>query len=78
MLSMVRSYLVGEQEEWDQHLACLAAAYRSTPHDSNKLFRNLLALGREVRMPASSTVMLTHHRSKRILASMSYDRRKGC
>jgi len=53
MLSMVRAYLVGEQEDWDQHLACLAAAYRSTPHESTKLSPNLLALGREVRMPAS-------------------------
>ncbi|KAH3700363.1 hypothetical protein DPMN_075339 [Dreissena polymorpha] len=48
MLSMVRAYIVGEQKEWNQLSACLAAAYRSTPHRSTKCSSNLLALGREV------------------------------
>ncbi len=44
LMRMVRSYLQGEDTEWDQNLGCLAAAYRATP--------NILMLGREVRVLA--------------------------
>lgn len=33
-------------------MGCLAAAYRSTPHESTGLTPNLVFLGREVRIPA--------------------------
>lgn len=51
LLKMIKSYLRGEERDWDLHLPCLAAAYRSTPHDSTGLTPNLLMLGREVRIP---------------------------
>jgi hypothetical protein len=52
LLRMIKAYLRGEQENWDLHLGCLAAAYRATPHESTGLTPNLLMLGREVRLPA--------------------------
>lgn len=51
LATMIRSYLK-DQDEWDLNLGCLAAAYRSTPHESTGLTPNLLMLGREVRLPA--------------------------
>ena len=48
---MIKAYLRGEQENWDLHLGCLAAAYRATPHESTGLTPNLVMLGREVRLP---------------------------
>ena len=51
LLPMIRSYLKGQQKEWDLHLGCLAGAYRMTPHESTTLTPNMLMLGREVRMP---------------------------
>ena len=52
LVRMIRAYLRGQQREWDRHLGCLAAAYRSTPHESTGLTPNLLMLGREARLPA--------------------------
>ena len=52
LLRMVKAYLCGEQRDWDLHLGCLAGAYRATPNESTKLSPNLLAIGREVRLPA--------------------------
>lgn len=52
LLKMIKAYLKGQQREWDQNLGCLAAAYRSSPHESTGLTPNLLMLGREVRLPA--------------------------
>ena len=49
---MLKEYLAEEQDEWDQYLGCLAGAYMSTPNESTKLTPNLLALGREIRLPA--------------------------
>ena len=49
---MIKSYLRGQQTEWDQNLGCLAAVYRATPTNSTHLTPNLLMLGREVRAPA--------------------------
>ena len=51
LIRMIKAYLKGEQDEWDQYLGCLAAAYRATPHDSTGMTPNLLMLGREVRLP---------------------------
>ena len=52
LLRMIKSYLRGEQDNWDMNLGCLAAAYRASPHESSGLTPNLLMLGREVRLPA--------------------------
>jgi transposase InsO family protein len=52
LLKMVRAYLTGEQQDWDLNLGCLAGAYRCTPNESTKLSPNLLALGREIRLPS--------------------------
>lgn len=49
---MIRSFLRGEQNNWDQHLRCLSAAYKSTIHESTGLTPNMMMLGREVRTPA--------------------------
>ena len=52
LLKMIKSYLRGEQDDWDLHLGCLAGAYRASPHASTGLSPNLIMLGREVRLPA--------------------------
>ena len=52
LIHMIKSYLRGEQTTWDEHLGCLAAAYRATPNESTHLTPNMLNLGREVRLPA--------------------------
>jgi hypothetical protein len=49
---MIKSYLRGEQTEWDKNLHFITAAYRATPQDSTGLTPNLLMLGRETRLPA--------------------------
>ncbi len=51
LLAMVKAYLDDRQEGWDQHISCLTAAYRSTPHESIGLTPNMMMLGREVQMP---------------------------
>ena len=48
LLRMIRAYLAGEQQDWDLHLGCLAAAYRATPNESTKMTPNLLTM---VRLP---------------------------
>ena len=52
LIRMVKSYLKGQQEDWDRHLGCLAGAYRATVHESTGYTPNMLMLGREVRLPA--------------------------
>ncbi len=52
---MIKSFMKG-QDEWDLHLSCLAAAYRSTVHESTGLTPNMLVLGREVRLPTELVV----------------------
>lgn len=52
LLRMIKAYLADEQDEWDIYLGCIAGAYRATPHESTHLSPNLLAIGREIRMPA--------------------------
>ena len=47
LIHMIKSYLRGEQTTWDEHLGCLAAAYRATPNESTHLTPNMLNLGRE-------------------------------
>ena len=51
LVSMIKAYLKGQQREWDKHLGCLAAAYRSTPHESTGFTPNMLMFGREARLP---------------------------
>ena len=52
LLKMIKAFLKGEQSDWDQHLGCLAGAYRATPHEATRLSPNMMTLGREVRLPA--------------------------
>ncbi|XP_052218279.1 uncharacterized protein K02A2.6-like [Dreissena polymorpha] len=52
LVRMIKAYLCGEQDQWDKNLGCLAAAYRSTPHESTGMTPNLLMMGREVRHPS--------------------------
>ena len=51
LLSMIKAYLKGEQENWDLNLGCLASTYRATPQESTGLTPNLLMLGRETKLP---------------------------
>ena len=51
LIKMIKCYIKHDQTSWDRNLGCLAAAYRSTPHESTNLTPNLLMLGREVRLP---------------------------
>ena len=51
LLKMIKSYLKGEQRNWDKHIGCLVAAYQGTRHESTGLMPNLMMLGRETRMP---------------------------
>ena len=55
LISMVKSYLRGEQTNWDTNLGCLAGAYRASPHETTGLTPNLLMLGREIRFPFELT-----------------------
>lgn len=52
LVSMIKAYLKDEGKDWDKHLGCLGAAYRSTIHESTNFTPNMLFLGREVRLPA--------------------------
>ncbi|CAC5395525.1 unnamed protein product [Mytilus coruscus] len=56
LLAMIKSYLCGEQTDWDLNLGCLARTYRSTPNESTGLTPNLLMLGREIRLPLEVTL----------------------
>ena len=51
IVQMIKSFLKGEQRNWDQHLECLAAAYRAAKHETTGFTPNFLMLGREVRLP---------------------------
>ena len=57
LLSMIRTSINGCQEEWDQKLNFLTAAYRATPHETTGLNPNLMMLGREVRLPGEFPVL---------------------
>ena len=51
MVQMIKAFLKGEKRNWDQHLECLAAAYRAAKHETTGFTPNFLMLGREVRLP---------------------------
>ncbi|CAG2193223.1 unnamed protein product [Mytilus edulis] len=53
---MIKSYLSGEQTDWDLSLGCLAGAYRSTPNESTGLAPNLLMFGREITLALEVTL----------------------
>ena len=48
LLKMIRTYLSGEQRDWDKHLGVIAGAYRATPDEFTTLTPNLMTTGREV------------------------------
>jgi hypothetical protein len=52
LLRMIKAYLRGQDDRWDENLGCLSAAYRATVHESTGMTPNLMMLGREVRLPA--------------------------
>lgn len=51
LIQMIKAYIKDDQREWDQHLGCLAAAYRSSPHEVTGFTPNFLMLGKEIRLP---------------------------
>jgi len=51
LLSMIRAFLNDHQEDWDQYVSCLTAAYRATPHEATGITPNQMMLGRELRFP---------------------------
>ena len=51
LVGMIKSYLEGQQHNWDQHFGFLSATYWATTHESTGMTSNLLMFGREVRMP---------------------------
>lgn len=55
ILPMIKSYLRGEQTNWDLNLGCLAGAYRASPNETTGFTPNLLMLGREIRLPFDLT-----------------------
>ena len=56
ILQMIRAYLKGDQTEWDQHLGCIMAAYRSCINESTGFSPNMMMLGREVKTPLNLVV----------------------
>jgi len=69
LVRMIKAYLCGEQEQWDQNLGCLAGAYRSTPHESTGMTPNLLMMGREVRLPSELVYDCTTRANKEDVVS---------
>ena len=53
---MLRVWVDQSQTDWDEHLALLAMAYRSSEHETTKETPNAMMLGREVRMPVDLLV----------------------
>ena len=45
LVDMIKSYLKGRQRDWDRKLGCLAAAYRSSQHESTGFTPNYWCLG---------------------------------
>ena len=52
LITMIKSYIKGEQKNWDLNLGCLAGAYRASVHEATGFTPNFLLMGREVRLPA--------------------------
>ena len=51
LLQMIRAYISDDQQDWDEHLHLLAAAYRAAVNETTGFTPNFMMLGREVRMP---------------------------
>ena len=51
LVNMISSFVDKKQENWDEHLPLLTAAYRSAVHESTGFSPNFLMLGREVKTP---------------------------
>ena len=48
---MLKKFVDRNNENWDQYIGLLLAAYRSTPHSSTGYSPNMMMLGREVTLP---------------------------
>ena len=59
IFQMIKAFLKGEQCNWNQHLECLAAAYRAAKHEKTGFTPNFLMLGREVRLPGELSIPQT-------------------
>jgi hypothetical protein len=46
---MIRAYVKGTQDTWDEWLGALAGAYRATPHATTGFTPNMMMYGRELR-----------------------------
>ena len=62
-MHMVRTIPTVVQGDWDLYLGCLAGAYRSTPQRSTGVSPNLLAIGRETRLPPELQYPTVHQES---------------
>lgn len=51
LLKMITAYVSQNQNDWDQHLPLLTAAYRSSEQRTTQFTPNQLMLGREVMLP---------------------------
>ena len=48
---MIKSYLKGQQREWDRNFDSLAGTYQANPHETTRMAANLLMFGRENQLP---------------------------
>ncbi|CAC5401720.1 unnamed protein product [Mytilus coruscus] len=55
LVSMIKSYLRGEQTNGDPNHGCLASAYRDCPNHTTSLTPHVIKLGREIRFPFELT-----------------------
>ena len=51
LLQLIRCFLKGNQQNWDEHLQQLAGAIRSTVNRNTRFTPNLMMLGREITLP---------------------------
>lgn len=72
LITMIKSYLKGQQTDWDLNLGCLAAAYRASPHESSHLTPNMMMLGREVRLPIEVLINTGNSRSGEVASYGEY------
>ena len=51
LAKMIKGFVGDNQDNWDEHVSLLTAAYRSTAHPATGFTPNMLMLGREVNLP---------------------------
>ena len=63
LVKMIKSYLKGEQTDWDLALGALAGAYRASIHSSTGFTPNMMMLHREIEPPIAVMFGTHHHES---------------